>query len=117
MAILEDCRTSDLDIELTDNVGCSDASIIGNTVAPALRKKLLFLVMGPGTRSQPNALVPRFTHGRNETYDKESGRKAMVYISNVLCRLNAMAQPSAAAKSSRTKDPTWIGQFGISGGP
>ncbi len=88
--ILEDCRTPELDIELTDNIGCSDASIIYNTVTPRLREKLLFLVMGPGTRSQPHAHPPRFTHGRNETFDKQSGRKAMVYISNVLSRLGVL---------------------------
>ncbi|MCP4453755.1 MAG: M20/M25/M40 family metallo-hydrolase [Planctomycetes bacterium] len=90
MQILKDCRTPTLDIELTDNIGCSDASIIYNTVSPQLRERLLFLVMGPGTRSQPYAHPPRFTHGRNETFDKQSGRKAMIYISNVLSRLGVL---------------------------
>jgi hypothetical protein len=88
--ILEDCRTGELAIELTDNIGCSDASIIYNTVTPELREKVLFLVIGPGTRSQPHAQPPRFTHGRNETFDKESGRNAMVYIANVLSRMGAL---------------------------
>jgi hypothetical protein len=88
--ILEACRTPELDIELTDNIGCSDASIIYNTVTPKLRERLLFLVMGPGTRSQPHADPPRFTHGRNETFDKQSGRQAMVYISSVLSQLKAI---------------------------
>jgi hypothetical protein len=89
--ILEECKTSELDIELTDNIGCSDASIIYNTVPLQLREKLLFLVMGPGTRSQPHAHPPRFTHGRNETFDKQSGRRAMIYISHVLSRLKALS--------------------------
>lgn len=88
--ILEDCRTKDLDIELTHNVGCSDASILYNTVTPEIRKTLLPVIMGPGTRSQPQAVPPRFTHGRNETLDKQSAHKAMVYITHVLSRLNAV---------------------------
>ena len=88
--ILKDCRIGELDIELTDNIGCSDASIIYNTVTAQLREKLLFVVMGPGTRSLPHADPPRFTHGRNETFDKQSGRKAMIYISHVLTRLKAI---------------------------
>jgi hypothetical protein len=90
---LEDCRTEDLDIELTDNIGCSDASIVYNTVNPAIRKKLLPIIMGPGTRSQPHAEPPRFTHGRNESFDKESGKKAIIYITDVLSRLNAIRIP------------------------
>ncbi len=85
--ILKDCRTGELDIELTDNIGCSDASIIYNSVPLQLRHKLLFVVMGPGTRSQPHAHPPRFTHGRNETFDKESGKKSMIYIARVLSRV------------------------------
>jgi len=91
--ILDDCRIPELDIELTDNIGCSDASIVYNTLDPAVRKNLLLVVMGPGTRSQPHAHPRRFTHGRNETFDKESGKKAMIYISNVLFRLRAMSIP------------------------
>ena len=91
--ILEDCRSKELDIELTDNIGCSDASIVYNTIDPAVRKNLLLVVMGPGTRSQPHAHPRRFTHGRNETFDKESGKKAMIYITNVLFRLRAISIP------------------------
>jgi len=91
--ILDNCRSRELDIELADNIGCSDASILYNVVKPRFRKNLLPIIMGPGTRSQPHAHPPRFTHGRNETFDKESGRKAMVYISTVLCRLEAMSTP------------------------
>jgi len=91
--ILDDCSIPDLDIELTENVGCSDASIIYNAVEPKLRKHFLPVVMGPGTRSQPHANPPRFTHGRNETFDKESGRKAMIYITDVLSRLKAIDIP------------------------
>ena len=90
---LADCRTEDLDIELTDNIGCSDASIVYNTVNPAIRKKLLPIIMGPGTRSQAHADPPRFTHGRNETFDQESGRQAMIYITDVLSRLKALRIP------------------------
>jgi hypothetical protein len=91
--ILDDCRIPELDIELTDNIGCSDASIAYNTVNPSLRKNLLPVVMGPGTRSQPHTHPPRFTHGRNETFDKDSGRKAMVYITDVLSRLKVVGIP------------------------
>jgi hypothetical protein len=89
--ILKDCQNDKLNIDLTDNIGCSDASIMYNTVTPAIRKNILFLVMGPGTRSQPHADPPRFTHGRNETFDKESGRQAMIYITDVLSRLNTVS--------------------------
>jgi len=91
--ILENCRSKELDIELTDNIGCSDASIVYNTVSPSLRKTFLPIVMGPGTRSQPHAHPPRFTHGRNETFDKESGGKAMIYITDVLSRLKTISIP------------------------
>ena len=91
--ILESCHSKELDVELTDNIGCSDASIVYNAVNPALRRDLLPVIMGPGTRSQPHAHPPRFTHGRNETFDKESGRKAMIYITNVLSRLKAISIP------------------------
>jgi len=91
--ILTDCCSPDLDIELTHNIGCSDASILYSAVNPALRKKLLPIVMGPGTRSQPHADPPRFTHGRNETLDKESAKQAMIYITDVLCRLKAVSLP------------------------
>jgi hypothetical protein len=89
--ILEDCRTTELDIELTHNVGCSDASILYNSVNSKLRESLLPIIMGPGTRSQPHAVPPRFTHGRNETLDKQSARKAMIYITEVLCQLKAIS--------------------------
>jgi len=91
--ILDDCRIPELDIELTDNIGCSDASIVYNATTPKLRKNLLPVIMGPGTRSQPHAHPRRFTHGRNETFDKESGRKAMIYITDVLSRLKGMSIP------------------------
>lgn len=84
------CRTEDLDIELTHNIGCSDASIMYNSMDPAVRDRLIPIVMGPGTRSQPNARPPRFTHGRNETLDKESARRAMVYIASVLAELQVL---------------------------
>jgi hypothetical protein len=93
-AILTDCRSPELDIELTHNIGCSDASILYSAVTPALREKLLPIVMGPGTRSQPHAHPPRFTHGRNETFDKESAKQAMIYITDVLFRLQAVSLPS-----------------------
>lgn len=88
--ILKACRSQALDIELTDNIGCSDASIVYNTLHPAFRRRLLPVIMGPGTRSQPQAQPPRFTHGRNETYDKECGRQAMIYLTDVLSRLGGV---------------------------
>ena len=91
--ILGDCRSEELVIELTDNIGCSDASIVYNTINSALRKNFLPVIMGPGTRSQPHAHPPRFTHGKNETFDKESGKKAMIYITDVLSRLKAVNIP------------------------
>lgn len=89
--ILEECCGNDLDIERTYNIGASDASIVYNSVDPEIRKCLLPIVMGPGTRSQPHADPPRFTHGRNETFDKDSGKKAMILISDVLSRLEVIS--------------------------
>jgi hypothetical protein len=99
VGILQDCRIPELDIELTDNIGCSDASIVYNSVNPSLRKNFFPIIMGPGSRSQPNAHPPRFTHGRNETFDKESGRKAMIYITTQgLREISAVSAFSAVSR-------------------
>lgn len=70
------------------NPGASDASTIYNALSAEQQKKFLPLVIGPGTRSQKNADPPRLTHGRNETFDKLSGEKAVYAILWMLQGLN-----------------------------
>ena len=40
--------------------------------------------MGPGSRSQRNVDPPRLTHGKNETFDKKSGERAVMFLIEVL---------------------------------
>jgi acetylornithine deacetylase/succinyl-diaminopimelate desuccinylase-like protein len=81
---------SDLSIEHTYNTGVSDATIISRCMNPELKQRFYPLVMGPGTRSQRQLTPPRLTHGKNETFDKESGKAAIEYILSVLIKIGAV---------------------------
>jgi len=86
--ILEDCKDeSALKLEYSCNIGGSDATAIYSSMDVKNRERFLPIVMGPGSRSQRDNPKPRLTHGKNETYDKEGGEKAMVFITKVLERL------------------------------
>ncbi len=87
--ILENCKNnSEIEIEYTYNVGGSDGSIVYGFLTPKIRKNFYPIVMGPGSRSQRNISPPRLTHGKNETFDKENGKKAIIFISSVLERMS-----------------------------
>jgi hypothetical protein len=91
--ILKFFKTScgrDLSIEHTYNTGVSDATIISRCMNPELRQRFYPLVMGPGTRSQRQLTPPRLTHGKNETFDKRSGKAAIEYILSVLIEIGAV---------------------------
>lgn len=73
-----------LPVALEHNTGISDASTIVNTMDPTLADRFFPVVMGPGTRSQRHASPQRLTHGKNETFDKESGLRATATLFNIL---------------------------------
>ncbi len=77
-------------VEQTYNIGVSDATIVTNSMDEEFRKRFYPLVMGPGTRSQRRTLLPRLTHGKNETFDKQSGKAAVECILSVLIQLGAV---------------------------
>jgi len=90
-SILEMCKDeSSLHIEYSINMGCSDATEIYTSLDMKTQAKVFPIVMGPGSRSQRNKTPQRLTHGKNETFDKESGKRALLYISKVLSRLECI---------------------------
>ncbi|MFA5842168.1 MAG: M20/M25/M40 family metallo-hydrolase [Candidatus Gracilibacteria bacterium] len=90
--VMKECENNPkLKIEYTFNIGGSDAKTISSSMTdPKWREHFYPLVMGPGTRSQRHSTPPRLTHGKNETFDKESGKQAVVFITQVLERLGAV---------------------------
>ena len=88
--ICTEVSTPDLAIDYTYNVGASDATTIRRSMEPALRNRILPIVMGPGCRSQRTIDPPRLTHGKNETFDKVAGRKSIQYITRVLEAMEVM---------------------------
>ncbi len=84
---IQSLSTGSLSVFLDDNIGCSDASIIFNALLPEYKHKTIPLVMGPGTRSQPMATPPRYTHGPNETFDNKAGLSAIKAITSLLEKL------------------------------
>jgi hypothetical protein len=82
----------DLKVERTFNIGCSDATIIHSALDSKHKDRVIPLVMGPGTRSQRKRKPPRLTHGRNETFDKASGRMALGFITGVLAKMGCMGK-------------------------
>jgi len=89
--ILENCNDHlDLKLEYTYNVGASDATVIYSSLDPTVRQQILPIVMGPGSRSQRKKSPERLTHGKNETFDKESGRRTITFITKVLGELDCI---------------------------
>ena len=87
--ILEKCKNeSEVKIKYIYNIGGSDATGIYATLNPKFKRNFIPLIMGPGSRSQRNKNPQRLTHGKNETFDKESGEKAIIYIIKVLNCIN-----------------------------
>lgn len=79
-----------LEITLDHNTGISDASTIVNTMAPSLRDRFFPVVAGPGTRSQRRVSPQRLTHGKNETFDKQTGIRATATLFNLLRELGVV---------------------------
>ena len=78
----------DLIISWEANKGSSDASYIYNGSSAEVKKRLFPFVMGPGCRSQRKLTPPRLTHGKNETFHKESGLKVVYYLLSVITELS-----------------------------
>jgi len=90
-AFFDRLKPPGLAVERAANTGCSDGSIIFNTLSPSLRQAVHPIVCGPGTRSQRDIDPPRLTHGRNETFDKAAGRSVVVLISRFLEAIGSIA--------------------------
>jgi len=91
--ILEKCRNkSELKLEYTCNVGASDATAIYASINPKIKPSFFPIVMGPGSRSQRNRSPQRLTHGINETFHKESGKRTIIFITKVLRELKCLAE-------------------------
>lgn len=75
---------AEIDIQYTFNVGASDGTIVFGSMEENLKERFYPIVMGPGCRSQRNLEHPRLTHGKNETFDKVSGRKAVEFLLEVV---------------------------------
>lgn len=79
-----------LRIQQTHNIGASDATIVTRSMKPEFKQRFYPIVMGPGTRSQRTVSPPRLTHGKNETFDKQSGQAAVECLLSVLTQLGAV---------------------------
>ncbi|MFK5953484.1 MAG: hypothetical protein QM498_10535 [Desulfobacterium sp.] len=79
-----------LRIHQTHNIGASDATIVTRCMKPELKKRFYPIVMGPGTRSQRHTTPPRLTHGKNETFDKQSDKSGVQFLLSVLIQLGGV---------------------------
>jgi hypothetical protein len=74
----------------THNIGVSDATIVSCCMKPKFKQRFYPIVMGPGTRSQRHKSPPRLTHGKNETFDKQSGKATVECLLSVLIKLRGI---------------------------
>ena len=72
------------------NIGASDATIVSRSMTPEYKHRFYPIVVGPGTRSQKNATPPRLTHGKNETFDKASGRACVGFLIHALSEMGVI---------------------------
>ena len=79
-----------LHIHQTHNIGASDATIVTRCMEPEFKKRFYPIVMGPGTRSQRETTPPRLTHGKDETFDKKSGKAGVQFLLSVLIQLGGV---------------------------
>lgn len=77
----------DLLLSFEINPGSTDSGTIYASCSEEIRRIFLPITMGPGSRSQRQAVPPRLTHGANETYDKKSGLAAISFITQVLAEM------------------------------
>lgn len=85
--LLKNLGNQFLCLEEDSNPGQSDASIIYQAIDLPFRHQLLPIVIGPGTRSQKQAIPPRLTHGVNETFNKIAGKQAIQTLVELLKRV------------------------------
>lgn len=88
--VLKNYQNKELRIQQTYNIGASDATIVTRSMKSEYQKRFYPIVMGPGTRSQRTRVPPRLTHGKNETFDKQSGKACAEFLLFVLAELKAV---------------------------
>lgn len=88
--ILKTYQKNGLCTQQTHNIGASDATIVTRCMNPKFKQRFYPIVMGPGTRSQRHKSLPRLTHGKNETFDKRSGKAAVECLLSVLIKLGCI---------------------------
>lgn len=89
--VLKTYQKNGLSVQQSHNIGASDATIVTNCMNPKFKQRFYPIVMGPGTRSQRHKSPPRLTHGKNETFDKESGKAAVESLIYILITLGCIA--------------------------
>lgn len=92
---MRDGSSQDLIIRQTHNTGASDATIVTRSMAREFTRRFYPVVMGPGTRSQREASPPRLTHGKNETFDKKTGKAGVRFLISLLEKLGHLSVTSA----------------------
>ena len=88
--VLKAYKKNGLCIQQTHNIGVSDATIVTCCMKPHFKQRFYPIVMGPGTRSQRHKTPPRLTHGKNETFDKQSGKAAVECLFSILIKLGGI---------------------------
>jgi len=88
--IINSYQGKNIDIHQTYNIGASDATIVTRSMEEKFKKRFYPIVMGPGTRSQRSKTPPRLTHGKNETFDKQSGRAALGFLLSILMEMGGI---------------------------
>lgn len=88
--VLKAYQNNGLHTRQTHNIGASDATIVTRCMRPKFKQRFYPIVMGPGTRSQPHKSPPRLTHGKNETFDKQSGKAGVECLLSVLIKLGSI---------------------------
>lgn len=88
--VLKAYQKNGLRTQQTHNIGASDATIVTRCMKHKFKQRFYPIVMGPGTRSQRHKSPPRLTHGKNETFDKRSGKAAVECLLSVLIKLGCI---------------------------
>ncbi|BHH83599.1 M20/M25/M40 family metallo-hydrolase [Desulforhopalus sp. 52FAK] len=91
LSYLKEYKNKHLRLKQTYNVGVSDATIVTRSMDDQCKQRFYPIVLGPGTRSQRNISPIRLTHGKNETFDKNSGKLAVECLLSMLTELGAIA--------------------------
>lgn len=92
LSYLKEYKNNYLRLQQTYNVGVSDATIVTRSMEEKFKQRFYPIVMGPGSRSQRDVSPIRLTHGKNETFDKKSGKLAVECLLSVLTELGGISQ-------------------------